>query len=142
RTLSADDLRTLIARLPDFEDVEATDRAFELAAQHPDAMRGLAFLMDWPAVREAAGLILARSGEMRGGHDQVPLWASRLAPRHAAAAVILLRARAQALAAMGAGLNEEVRALVAEAEALAAAAGDLDIPDHADFVAGLRSGRR
>lgn len=142
RTLSADDLRALIARLPDFEDVEATDRAFELAARHPDAMRGLAFLMEWPALREAAALALARSGEVRGGHDQVPLWASRLAGRHPAAAVILLRARARALAAMGAGLDEEVQALVAEAEALAPAARASGLPDHADFVAGLRAGRR
>ena len=142
RNLSAEDLRALIARLPDFEDVEATDRAFELAAGHPDAMRGLSFLMDWPALREAAALVLARSGEIRGGHEQIPLWASRMAGRHPAAAVILLRARARALAAMGAGLNEEVQALVAEAEALASAPGVSGLPDHADFVAGLRTGRR
>lgn len=142
RSLSADDLRALIARLPDFEDVEATDRAFELAARHPDAMRGLAFLMDWPALREAAVMVMARRDEMRGGHDQIPLWASRLAGRHAGAAVVLLRARARALTAMGAGLTEEVQALVAEAEALAAAAESSGLPDHADFVAGLRTGRR
>ena len=139
RTLSADDLRALIARLPDFEDVVATDRAFELAARHPDAMRGLAFLMTWPALREAAALILARPGEIRGGHDQVPLWASRLAARHPGAALLLIRARARALVSLGAELTDEVQALVAEAEALARSAGDESAgDDHAAFVAEIR----
>ena len=139
RTLSADDLRALIARLPDFEDVVATDRAFELAARHPDAMRGLAFLMSWPALREAAALILARPGEIRGGHDQVPLWASRLAARHPGAALLLIRARARALVSLGAELTDEVQALVAEAEALARSAGDESAgDDHAAFVAEIR----
>ena len=141
RTLSAEDLRTFIARLPDFEDVVAMDRAFELASIHPDAMRGLAFLMGWPALREAAALITARAGEIRGAHDDVPLWAARLVGRHPAAAVVLLRARARALVTLGAGVTEEVQALVAEAEAIALTAGE-DVPvadDHAAFVAELHT---
>lgn len=140
RTLSADDLRALLARLPDFEDVVALDRAFELAAGHPDAMRGLAFLMDWPALREAAALVLARTDEMRGGRDDIPLWASRLAGRHPLAAVLLLRARAKALVTFGPGVTEEIRSLVAEAEALLAIVGDdAAVPDHAAFVDELQA---
>jgi hypothetical protein len=140
RTLSAEDLRTFIARLPDFEDVVATDRAFELASIHPDAMRGLAFLMGWPALREAAALIEARAGEIRGAHDDVPLWAARLAGRHPVAAVVLLRARARALVTLGAGVTEEVQALIAEAEAIASTAGeDAPMADHAAFVAEIHA---
>lgn len=136
RTLSAEDLRALIARLADFEDVVALDRAFELAAIHPDAMRGLAFLMDWPALREAAALITTRPLEIRGGHDDVPLWAGRLAGRHPLAALLLLRSRARALVTLGAGVTEEVQALIAEAEAIASTAG-YNATEHAAFVAEL-----
>lgn len=140
RTLSAEDLRAFIARLPDFEDVVATDRAFDLASIHPDAMRGLAFLMGWPALREAADMIMARAGEIRGGHDDIPLWAARLGARHPLAAVLLLRARARALVTFGAGVTEEVQALIAEAEAIASAAGeDGPMADHAAFVAELHA---
>lgn len=141
RTLSANDLRAFIARLPDFEDVPALDRAFALAATHPDAMRGLAFLMGWPALREAAALVMDRGGEIRGGHDDVALWAGRLVGRHPLAALSLIRARARALVTLGSGLTEDVQALIAEAEAISAGLGD-DAPavSHEVFVAELQAG--
>ncbi|WP_296815885.1 DUF6880 family protein [Brevundimonas sp.] len=138
RTLSAEDLRVLLARLPDFEDVVALDRAFDLAAAHPDAMKGLAFLMAWPALLQAAELVQARTGEIRGAHDDVPLWASRLAGRYPAAALILLRRRALALAALGSGVTDEIQGLIAEAETLAAAVEDPALADHEAFVAELQ----
>jgi hypothetical protein len=138
RNLDADALRAVMAKLPDFEDVVALDRAFELAARHPDLMKGAGFLMGWPALREAADLIVTRAGELRGGHDDIPLWASRLAGRHPLAALLLLRARAQALARLGGGMSEEVERVVSEAEALAAQT-EGDIEGHEAFVAGLRA---
>ena len=138
RTLSADTLRTLLAGLPDFEDVVALDRAFAIAAAAADPMKGLAFLMDWPAHREAAAMILARRGELRATHDDAPLWAGRLAGRYPAAALLLLRARAAALLRLGSGETEEVQGLIAEAEALAAGVTDPDIASHDAFVADLR----
>ncbi|MDY6922469.1 MAG: hypothetical protein SWI22_00745 [Pseudomonadota bacterium] len=140
RTLSADQLRTLVAKLADFEDVVALDRAFALAADHPDAMKALAFLMDWPALREAADLVERRLPELRGGHDDMPLWAARLAGRFPLAALLLIRARARALVALGGGITEEVEGLIAEAEALAAALdNDPRIGDHRSFVAELHA---
>jgi hypothetical protein len=138
RTLAEDTLRRLLAKLPDFEDVIALDRAFELAAAHPDPMKGLAFLMNWPAHREAAALIMARRTQLRGGHDDVPLWAGRLASRFPAAALLLLRARATALMRLGSEFDEEVQGLVSEAEALAADAPEADIPSHQAFLVELR----
>ena len=140
RTLSADELRALIAKLPDFEDVVALDRAFELAASHPDVMKGLTFLMNWPALREAAELVVARRAELRGGHDDIPLWASRLAGRFPLAAVLLTRARARALVTLGSGITEEGQGLVGEAEALAGGLeeGEL-VDDHASFVSELQT---
>lgn len=138
RTLSADDLRALIADLPDFEDVVALDRAFAVAAGHADAMTGLAFLMNWPALREAADLVVARSDALRGAHDDVPLWTARLAGRYPRAALLLVRSRAKALIALGGDVTEEVEQLVAEAETLAQAL-QTDAPDHAAFLAELKA---
>lgn len=138
RTLSADDLKVLLSGLADFDDVAALDRAFEIAAHHPDAMAGLAFLIDWPAVREAAALVMARASEIRGGHVDAPLWASRLAGRYPLAALVLMRARARSLVVLGAGLTEEARDALAEAEAFAASLSDLDpLPTHNAFAAEL-----
>ncbi|MCS6624707.1 hypothetical protein N0B44_17455 [Roseibacterium beibuensis] len=134
RTLSPEILRTLVAKLADFEDVVALDRAFELAARHPDAMRGLGFLMNWSALREAADLIVARPNELQGGHDEAPLWASRLAGRFPLAALLLTRATARALVSLGSGITEEVQGLIAEAEALANGLDDVPGGDHAAFV--------
>ena len=139
RSLDADALRAMLARLADFEDVVALDRAFVLAAGHPDMMKGLGFLFGWPALREAADMIVARADELRGAHDDTPLWASRLSGRHPLAALLLVRARITALTRMGSGASEEVAGLMAEAEGLAAAAGDGLAVDHAAFVAGLRN---
>ena len=54
RDLSAPVLRDYLARLADFDDVEALERAFTYAAAFPDFDTALEFLMDWPALREAA----------------------------------------------------------------------------------------
>lgn len=136
RTLSPDALRAIIARLPDFEDVAVLDRAFAHAAGYFDPVKGLAFLMNWPALREAAEMVEARAGDLRGGHEDTPLWAARLAARYPKAALVLLRARAKTLVRLGSGMTEEVEGLIHEAESLATQTGD---DGHAAFVAGLRT---
>lgn len=138
RTLSPEALRTLLAKLADFEDVVALDRAFEIAAGHGDLMRALAFLMDWPAYREAAALILKRRAELRGSWNNLPAWAEQLSARHPQAALLLVRARALALRRLGAGFSEEVADLIIEAESLAVGLTDDAIPSHAAFLAELR----
>ncbi|MBD7940017.1 DUF6880 family protein [Brevundimonas guildfordensis] len=90
RDLSAPVLRDYLSRLPDFDDVEALDRAFAHAASHPDFEAALHFLMDWPAHREAAALVLARPREARQARSASADWASRLSQRYPEAADILL----------------------------------------------------
>jgi hypothetical protein len=138
RTLSLEALRALLAKLEDFEDVVALDRAFAIAAEHGDLMRALAFLMDWPAHREAAALVLKRRAELRGAHNDLPAWAERLSARHPQAALLLVRARALALRRLGAGFSDEVADLMVEAESLAVGLTDDAIPSHAAFLAELR----
>lgn len=91
RTLSAPIAREYVRRLPDFEDVEAETKAFALAATHEDAAKGLAFLMDWPALPEAARMIAARADEIDAAPNLAETWAERLAARHSPAAALLLR---------------------------------------------------
>ncbi|GLK49447.1 hypothetical protein GCM10017620_24200 [Brevundimonas intermedia] len=92
RDLSAPALRDYLARLPDFDDVEALDRALAHAAAYADFETALGFLMDWPAHREAAALVERRIGQVR---TQLPLkadWAARLAQKYPDAAERLLAA--------------------------------------------------
>lgn len=138
RTLSEEPLRALLAKLADFEDVVALDRAFEIVAAYADPMKGLAFLMNWPALREAAAMILARRAELRGSWNDVPLWAGRLSARHPDAALLLVRARAVAPMRLGAGVTDEVQGLIGEAVALADSVSDPSLPSHQAFLNELR----
>jgi hypothetical protein len=135
RTLSEPPLRAHIARLADFDDVEAIDRALAFAAGWFDATTGLRFLMTWPALREAAAMVLARADELHATAEDTALWAGRLEGRWPNAALALIRSRARALARQGLGRSDEVRALSAEAAHLADLPGGLDtLPGHADFI--------
>lgn len=96
RTLSPDRAREFTRRLPDFEDVEAENRAFAYAASHAEATRGLAFLMAWPALPEAATMIAARADDLDLPADQAELWAGKLRARQPKAAHTLLRTAAAA----------------------------------------------
>jgi len=89
RDLSAPVLRDYLARLPDFDDVEALDRAFAHAASHPDFEAAMRLLIEWPAHREAASLVLARPREARSVKSMAADWAARLAQRFPEAAEAL-----------------------------------------------------
>ncbi|WP_299175067.1 DUF6880 family protein [uncultured Brevundimonas sp.] len=92
RDLSAPALRTYLSRLPDFDDVEALDRALAHAATHADFETALGFLMDWPAHRESAALIERRIHEVRTPLPLKADWAARLAQKYPDAADRLLAA--------------------------------------------------
>ncbi|MFN3879563.1 MAG: DUF6880 family protein [Brevundimonas sp.] len=92
RDLSAPVLRAYLARLPDFDDVEALDRALAHAATYADFETALSFLMDWPAHREAAALVERRIREVRTPLPLKADWAARLAQKYPEAAERLLDA--------------------------------------------------
>jgi hypothetical protein len=98
RSLSVERAKAFTRRLADFDDVEAEGRAFAHAATHADAERGLAFLMDWPALPEAARMIAARADDIRLDDERTELWADRLRARYPKAAQIILRTAAAAAA--------------------------------------------
>lgn len=141
RTLSAAQLRRYLKALPDFDDVEALDRAFEVAARFTPFSDGLAFLMDWPALPEAAAMILARRDEVAGEPGDLAAWAARLDARHPRAALILLRT---AIARLWSDprTRADAEPLADEAEGLARRIGDLDdLESHDAFVLRLTARR-
>lgn len=141
RTLSAAQLRRFLKALPDFDDVEALDRAFEVAARFKPFSDGLAFLMDWPALPEAAAMILARRDEVAGEPADLAEWAARLDARYPRAALILLR---EAITRLWSDhrTRSEAEPLADEAEGLTRRIGDLDdLESHEAFVLRLTARR-
>ena len=96
QTLSPERARAFIGRLADFDDVEAETRALAFAAGHPSFERGLGFLMDWPAIAEAARMIERRPDDIQVSPGAAELWAAKLRRRHPEAAHLLLRRAAAA----------------------------------------------
>ncbi|MBL4769402.1 MAG: hypothetical protein JKY94_17150, partial [Rhodobacteraceae bacterium] len=93
QTLSADSLRQHIRRLPDFEDIEAEDRARTHAMTHPDLMTALGFFLGWPDLRSAASLIETRHAELDGNaYYHLTPAANALEADHPMAATLARRA--------------------------------------------------
>lgn len=67
-SLSEEHLRAYLKRLPDFDDVEAEERALDHALAFPHAAVGLSFLISWPELHRAATLVLRRADELSGDH--------------------------------------------------------------------------
>lgn len=141
RTLDPQTLRDHLAKLPDFEDEEALERAFDLAEKRKDPHFGLYFLLNWPNLDRAARLVLARRREWSGRNWEVLAPAAdALAPDHPLAASLLYRvliddilerARSNAYGHAARDLAK-LATLAAEIEP-----GSLT-PDHAAYLAGLR----
>ena len=93
RSLNATHLRAYLKRLPDFDDVEAEERALIFSLHHPSLHQSLAFLVSWPALDHAADVVLSRADELDGNHYEIlgPA-ADALEPKHPLAATVLRRA--------------------------------------------------
>jgi len=92
-SLGKERLRDYLKRLPDFDDVEAELRAFEIAMRYPSVHQALSFLVSWPAHNKAADLVLERADEIDGDHYYILTPAAeKLEGRHPLAATVLRRA--------------------------------------------------
>ena len=86
-------LREYVKRLPDFDDIEAEERAFAFVQTVPDANRALYFFLQYPSLTEASKLVISRASEMDGNHYELMSDAAeKLAGKFPLAATILLRA--------------------------------------------------
>ena len=138
RDLSAEQLRDYLRRLFGFDDVIATDRALEYAATFKPFIVALAFLVSWPALPEAAHLVVSRAGEIDGAAVEILEPAARaLEGRYPLAATLLLRAMVLDVARFGrAERFGAARGWLAEAASLATQMADVDThEDHGSFEA-------
>jgi hypothetical protein len=92
KALDDQHLREFIRRLPDFDDIEAEDKAFAYVHAFPDVHDGVDFFLRWPALSEAAKLIMRRRVELDGNlYELMTPAAEALAAKHPLAATIVLR---------------------------------------------------
>lgn len=93
RSLDGTHLRAHLRRLPDFDDLEAEQRALSHALAYPGVHQALMFLISWPALERAAQLVLTRADGLNGDHYEILAPAAdALETKHPLAATILLRA--------------------------------------------------
>jgi len=92
RFLSAPHLRAYLKRLPDFDDIEAEERALDYALGSKSLLQSLSFLVSWPSLDRAAALISQRAGELEGDQYEILTRAAgALAAKHPLAATLVLR---------------------------------------------------
>ncbi|ATA13566.1 hypothetical protein CK811_03160, partial [Brucella abortus] len=86
-------LREYVKRLPDFDDVEAEEKAFAFVRAVADANHALYFFLQYPSLSEASKLVVSRASEMDGDHYELMSDAAeKLSAKFPLAATILLRA--------------------------------------------------
>lgn len=93
RSLSARHLRAYLKRLPDFDDVEAEERALGHAERSKSLLQAVLFLVSWPALDRAARIVIQRAQELDGNHYEILTPAAdALAGKYPLAATLALRA--------------------------------------------------
>ena len=91
--LSAEDLRAYLKRLPDFDDIEAEDKALDYALVFEPPEMALYFLCHWPTLDHAAKLVLQLGDKLNGNdYETLTALADALSARHPLAATLALRA--------------------------------------------------
>jgi hypothetical protein len=137
KSLSLPHLRDYLKRLPAFEDVEAEERALQLAEEHPSSLLGLTVLVEWPALARAARHVLAHEDEWDGDAAAIhSAAAERLSADYPLAATLLLRPLV--FSALWMGRSKRYRDAadhLRSCEQLAARIDDWQgHPDHAAYV--------
>ncbi|MGE6742437.1 DUF6880 family protein [Allorhizobium pseudoryzae] len=86
-------LRAYLRRLPDFDDIEAEEKAFAHVHRFADVHHALHFFIEWPALAEAAKLCVARRPDLDGDrYELLSPAAEVLSEKQPLAATLLLRA--------------------------------------------------
>ena len=141
--LSAVHLRAHLKRLPDFDDVEAEDRAMRHALAFQSFPAALHFFHGWPDPAHAAQLVLARAKEIDGNlYFLLDPAAQLIEGRHPLAATLLRRAMIEdtLTGAKSSRYKHAARHLL-ECASLAPSIRDFGaFETHDAFVARLRTG--
>lgn len=92
-SLNQHHLRAYLRRLPDFDDIEAEEKAFAHVHRFGDVHHALHFFLEWAALTEAAKLCVARRAELDGDRYELLTPAAEvLSEKQPLAATLLLRA--------------------------------------------------
>lgn len=92
RSLSAPHLRAYLKNLPDFDDIEAEEKALDHAERYRSRLGALSFLISWPCLDRAARLVIAHAADLDGDHYEILTPAAQaLAAKHPLAATLVLR---------------------------------------------------
>jgi hypothetical protein len=91
--LSGEHLRAYLRKLPDFEDMEAEERALDHVERSDNVIQALTFLVSWPALDRAARFVALRATQLDGDcYEVLSPAADALASKYPLAATLLLRA--------------------------------------------------
>lgn len=140
-SLNDEHLRAFLRRLPDFDDIEAEEKAHCHAQAFPDVHRSLMFFLRWPSPAEATQLVTARQAELDGDRYELIMPAAEaLQEKHPLAATILLRSMIDfALDRARSSRYKHAARHLAECQVLSAQIGDLgNLPSHDEYVVELR----
>ena len=108
RSLSAPHLRAYLKKLPDFDDIEAEEKALDHVQQSHSPIIALSFLIAWPALDKAAALVIEQAGNLEGIFDDVLTPAAdALAARYPLAATLILRAMIDSALSGGHSIRDE-----------------------------------
>lgn len=143
RSLSARHLRAYLKQLPDFEDIEAEERALCIAERYGSLPQAVWFLVSWPALERAARVVIGRAAELDGNHYEILTPASEaLGDKYALAATLLLRAMIDfTLTGSRASRYGHAARHLRECATLAPAIADWgSVEPHEVYVARLRGG--
>ena len=92
RALSIPHLRAYLKHLPDFDDIEAEERALDYVESYTDPVAALSFLVSWPDLDRASALALRRKADLNGdNYWKLKEVADALAGSYPLAATIVLR---------------------------------------------------
>ena len=139
--LSEPHLRAYLKRLPDFEDLEAEERALGHALGFHDGLEALSFLVSWPALDRASRLVIERTQDIDGAlHEVLAPAADALAAKHPLAATLVLRAMIEFTLGSGRSKRYDRAARqLTDCSALSSNVGDFGgIETHEAFEARLR----
>jgi hypothetical protein len=141
RWLTSEHLRPYLRGLPDFDDVEAEDRAMAHALAHPDRNLALSFLVGWPNLEAANRLVRAHHGEMDGrDYGRLRPAAEALTERYPVAATLLHRILAEDVLRRASSRQYQyaVRDVRACASLASLLPGEPGLDNHDVFLARLR----
>ena len=141
-TLNAVHLRDHLRKLPDFDDVEAEERALAHALGYGDVHQALGFLVAWPDLERASRLVLTRARELNGDFYELLTPASdALEAKHPLAATLARRAMIDfTLNASRASRYRHAARHLDECASLARRIDDFGgEPDHAAYLRALRA---